>query len=48
MLQKGLTSLGLIGDWDPERATGNPVSSSTVRQYQLMLREEQAKVVPLV
>jgi len=43
MLRKGLTSLGLMGDWDPERATGNPVSSSTVKQYQLMLREEQAK-----
>ena len=43
MLRKGLAALGLTGDWDPERATGNPVSSTVVRQYQLMLREQQAR-----
>ena len=43
MLRKGLTTLGLIGEWDPERAVGNPVSSIAVKQYQLMLKEEQAR-----
>ena len=43
MLRKGLATLGLTGDWDPERATGNPVSSTVVRQYQLLLREQQAR-----
>ena len=45
MLRKGLAALGLTGDWDSERATGNPVymSSTVVRQYQLMLREQQAR-----
>ena len=43
MLRKGLTTLGLVGDWDAEKATGNPVSSVAVNQYQLMIREEQAR-----
>ena len=43
MLRKGLTMLGLIGDWNQEKATGNPAASVAVKQYQLMLREEQAK-----
>ena len=34
MLRKGLTTLGLVGDWDAEKATGNPVSSAAVNQYQ--------------
>ena len=43
MLRKGLTTLGLIGDWNQEKATGNPAASVAVKQYQLMLREEQAR-----
>ena len=39
MLRKGLTTLGLIGEWDPERAVGNPVLSIAVKQYQLMHAE---------
>ena len=36
MLRKGLATLGLIGEWDPERAVGNPVLSIMVKQYQLI------------
>ena len=43
MLRKGLTTLGLVGEWDAERAVGNPAASNLVKQYQLMIREEQAK-----
>ena len=43
LLRKGLTTLGLVRDWDAERAIRNPVSSVTVSQYQVMLKEKQVK-----
>ena len=43
MLRKGLATLGLIGGWDPERAVGNPVSSTAVKQLSTYVERRTSK-----